>query len=162
MASTFLAIRFCSCWIWPATSVSALSITSSLVRPASMYSLLISINSAIICVRYSLLMNGFETPIVNFLASGAAGCSGALVGSGAAGCSGALVASGALVGSAGAWVGCGATQAVSTSERTVIRVASNITVFLDMFIFSYLSELRWIVGLHGRSNYLMCTSGVIL
>ncbi len=35
-----------------------------------MYSLLTSINSAIIWVRYSLLMNGFEMPMVNFPANG--------------------------------------------------------------------------------------------
>src|SRR4051794_21684299 len=72
IASTFLLIRFCSCWIWPATSVSALSITSSLVTPLSMYSLLVSISSWIICVRYSLLMKGFEIPMVNFLPGAAA------------------------------------------------------------------------------------------
>ena len=36
---------------------------------ASMYSLFTSCSSSIICVRYSLLMNGFEMPMVNFLSA---------------------------------------------------------------------------------------------
>src|SRR5512142_3111119 len=94
MASTFLAIRFWSCWIWPATSVSALSMTRSLVMPLAMYSALTALRSSIIWVRYSLLMNELEMPMVNFLAAGASVAAGA----------GAWVAAGASVG-AGAGVG---------------------------------------------------------
>src|SRR5512146_2481418 len=78
MASTPLAIRFWSCWIWPATSVSLLSMTRSLVRPFAMYSALTALSSSIIWVRYSELMKEFEMPMVNFLAAG--GVVGAVVG----------------------------------------------------------------------------------
>src|SRR5512143_4110217 len=121
MASTFLAIRFCSCWIWPATSVSALSITRSFVMPLAIYSALTALSSSIICVRYSLLMKELEMPMVNFLAAGAS------VAAGAAGwVAGASVA-------AGAGVAAGA-QAASMDAMAIIAVATSTNFLMDIAI----------------------------
>src|SRR5512135_2186677 len=109
MASTFLLTRFCSCWIWPGTSVSALSMTRSLVMPAFMYSALTSFSSWIICVRYSELMKELEMPIVNFLPVAAGAVVAPAAGAAAAVGAGAVVGAGALVGAAaGAVVGAAA------------------------------------------------------
>src|SRR5512135_424352 len=105
MASTPLAIRFWSCWIWPATSVSLLSMTRSLVMPLAMYSALTALSSSIIWVRYSELMNEFEMPMVNFLAAG--GVVGAVVGA--------------------AVVGATVVAAGPQAARTVARMTSAIT-----------------------------------
>src|SRR5215207_11061596 len=104
-----------------------------------MYSWLTAINSSIICVRYSLLMNGLEIPIVYGAPSpagasvpGASVAAGASVGASVAGASvaGASVAAGASVG--------GAPQA-AIMDAMVINMVTNKTsflLFLDMFIFS--------------------------
>src|SRR5512135_2498101 len=118
MASTFLAIRFWSCWICPGTSVSALSMTRSLVMPCAIYSALTALSSSIIWVRYSLLMKEFEMPMVNFLA-GAAVAGAAVAGAAVAG----ATVAGAAVAGAGAWVGAavGVPQAASM-DVTAIRI----------------------------------------
>jgi hypothetical protein len=84
-----------------------------------MYSWLTSISSAIICVRYSLLMNGFEMPIVKVSAAGSSVAAGA------------CVASGAAVGSgAGASVGWGPhAPSNNVTRSTALKIVNS---FLDM------------------------------
>src|SRR6187200_763289 len=102
-----------------------------------MYSLFTSISSSIICVRYSLLINGLEIPMVY----GAPSAAGASVAASVAGASVAATSVGASV--AGISVGLGASVAgapqAAIRDATVIKIVSNRTsflLFLDIFIFS--------------------------
>src|SRR5215213_3502022 len=102
-----------------------------------MYSWLTSINSSIICVRYSLLINGLEIPMVN----GAPSAPGASVAASVAGASVAAASVGASV--AGMSVGSGASVAgapqAAIRDAIVMKTVTNKTsflLFLDIFIFS--------------------------
>src|SRR6266536_4256386 len=106
--------------------------TRSLAMPLSTYSLLTSCNSEIICVRYSLLMNGLEIPTVNFFPAGAwvaasvAACvAGASVTAGAC-VAGACVATGACV----AGVPHAASRDMMVMETSAIK--TSFLLLLDM------------------------------
>src|SRR5688572_14361198 len=119
-----------------------------------MYSWLTSINSSIICVRYSLLINGLEMPIVNGTPSAAGWVPGASVaGDSVAGISvaGASVAGASVAGGASV---VGAAQAVIMDRMVIITVTSK-TNFL---LFSDISSSPIIFGYSSTTdsaNYLM-------
>src|SRR5688500_7507502 len=124
-----------------------------------MYSWLTSINSSIICVRYSLLINGLEMPIVNGAPSAAGWVPGASVaGDSVAGISvagisvaGASVAGASVAGGASV---VGAAQAVIMDRMVIITVTSK-TNFL---LFSDISSSPIIFGYSSTTdsaNYLM-------
>src|SRR5215216_2508678 len=108
-----------------------------------MYSWLTSINSSIIWVRYSLLMNGLEIPMVNGPPAAAGSVAGASVAADSvAGISvaGASVAGASVAGGASV---VGAAQAVIMDRMVTITVTSktNFLLFADIFLFSYYFRL---------------------
>src|SRR5687768_11303055 len=102
-----------------------------------MYSWLTAISSSIICVRYSLLINGLDTPIVNGAPSAAGSVAGASV-------AGASVAGGSVAGAsvAGTSVAGGGASVVGAAQAVIMdrMVTSTVTSKTNFLLFGDISS----------------------